>query len=300
MNIVVTLAERDYLFGASALYNSLVVNGFDGIFVIGYRGLESLPYLPLQSLIEHPDKVKLIELNTPIHFTNYKPAFMSIVLRDNPDCDSITYVDPDILINGPIDWILSWCTGGPAVCADVNWWMPPSHPTRRQWVYSTGIDVVHDLHLYFNGGFLSILNSDRSFLDLWQQFIDNPDCELPLDVKGEIHQWRREGRASPFMTPDQDALNIALMAWPGSITTLGPDAMGFAGGSLIPHAVGTPKPWQKHFLSHALQGKPPREVDKLYWKYANIVVQSHSSLLIFLKGFSLKCASILGRIYRKS
>jgi len=46
MHIVVTLVERDFIYGACALLNSLTNNGFDGKFVIGYRDHEGMPAKP--------------------------------------------------------------------------------------------------------------------------------------------------------------------------------------------------------------------------------------------------------------
>jgi hypothetical protein len=300
MHCVVTLVERDYLYGACVLYNSLIRNGFEGLYVIGYRNRDSLPARPLQALEQQSSKVQFIELNTPLHFTNFKPAFIRQVLDSQPECMAITYIDPDIVVDAPANWILSWCEGGPAACADVNWWMPAQHPTRRQWLARTGLKASHQLELYFNGGFLSLLREDRGFLDLWKQLIEqNEDKAIPLNVQGEIGDWRRGGRWLPFFTPDQDALNIALMAWKGPITALGPDVMGFSGAAFMPHALGTPKPWQKHYISDTLKGKPPRQVDKLFWAYAGYPLEPFSNLFVALKVLCIQLASLLGRFYQR-
>ena len=300
MHCVVTLAERNYFYGACVLYNSLIRNGFSGQFVIGYRDRHLLPQQPLAAMQRESGKIHLVELSTTTHFTNYKPAFMRQVLASYPELTAITYIDPDVVVDAPCSWILSWCEGGPAVCADVNWWMPRQHPTRRQWLETTGLKMSHSLDFYFNGGFLSILRSDCGFLDLWQKLIqENEDSNCPLDVQGEIGTWRKDGRSNPFMAIDQDALNIALMHWQGSITALGPDAMGFDGIPILAHALGDGKPWARSYMRGSFLGIPPRMVDKLYWKYADHPLQSHSNRAIHIKSLSLKLASLVGRFYRR-
>ena len=81
MHFIVTLVENSYLIGALALFNSLHRNGFTGTFIIGYRSYENLPQRSLQALEHHRDlNIVLLELDTPIHFTNYKPQFMKMVI----------------------------------------------------------------------------------------------------------------------------------------------------------------------------------------------------------------------------
>jgi hypothetical protein len=298
MHIVVTLAERDYIHGALVLLNSLIRNGFDGCFVIGYRNATEIPLRPLRALREFGARVHWIELDTPLHFTNYKPTFMREVLDRYPEAIKITYYDPDIVMNCPFDWIASWCDGGPAVCGDVNWMMPAQHPTRRQWLELTGMQVHNHLDIYFNGGFLSVRRRDRNFLQLWQELIERwSAAATPLDTKGDIGDWRKGGRWLLFFTPDQDALNIAMMVWNGPVVTLGPDVMSFAAFGELPHAIGSNKPWRRRYLLEALQGRPPRHADKVYWAYADSPKSAFSKHAIRLKRIELKLASFIGRFY---
>ena len=298
MHIVVTLAERDYIHGALVLFNSLLRNGYEGLFVIGFRNATSMPIKPLRALQEQAQNADWLELDTPLHFTNYKPAFMREVLDRYPECEKITYLDPDIVMDCPFDWISSWSDGGPAVCGDVNWLMPSQHPTRRQWLQFTGMDVHHHLDLYFNGGFLSLRRQDSGFLQLWHDLIERSgNAGNSLDGKGDISEWRKGGRWLPFMAIDQDALNVALMVWPGPVTTLGPDVMSFTAYGELPHAHGSNKPWRRRYLLEALQGKPPRFVDKVYWAYADAPYSAYSRLAIWLRRLEIKLASFIGRFY---
>lgn len=300
MHCIVTLVERDFLYGACVLYNSLLQNGFRGLYVIGYRQSELLPASARNAFKQYSGNVAWIELDTPLHFTNFKPHFMQQVIESYPECTTITYLDPDIVVNCPFHWINSWSEGGPAICGDVNWWMPANHPTRHQWLARTGLKVRHQLDLYFNGGFLSLRRDDRAFLDLWRDLIECwGSSDNPVDGKGDIGAWRKGGRWLPFMSPDQDTLNVAAMCWEGSITTLGPDVMGFAGFGELPHAIGSDKPWHRNYLLKALQGVPPRYVDKVFWNYASHPLQAYKKWFLAYKKMTLVFSSLSSRIYRK-
>lgn len=62
--------------------------------------------------------------------------------------------------------------------------------------------------------------------------------------------------------PDQDALNLAVMAYAEQVSLMGPQAMALGPGrSVMSHAIGGPKPWRKRFLLSALGGNPPRLAD---------------------------------------
>lgn len=301
MHYIVTLVERDFLYGASALYNSLIANSFSGIFVIGFRELATLPASAKQALEINTVNIEWHKLETKLHFANYKPQFMQQVLDLHADCTKITYIDPDIVLSCPFQWIDSWADGGPAVCGDVNWWMPATHPTRRQWLATTGLIPYHKLDLYFNSGFVSVRRDHRAFLDLWTELIERwGNSDNPLDGKGDIGSWRKGGRWLSFMSPNQDTLNIALMCWKGTITTLGPDVMGFSGFGVLPHAVGSGKPWRKNYILEALKGIPPRQVDKVFWRHASKPVNPYHGVFVFFRRLSISIASIISRVYKQN
>jgi hypothetical protein len=107
-------------------------------------------------------------------------------------------------------------------------------------------------------------------------------------------------RSNPFLTPDQDALNMAAMSWNGCLSTFGPDAMGFAPGQLIaPHAVGPNKPWRRRFLMESVSGKPPRLVDKIFWQHAGHPIAICSRATLVIQRLKLAIAAFLGRFYRR-
>ena len=300
MHYVVTLVERDYVKGALVLFNSLLRNGFDGRFVIGFRCLNNMPFNVIRQLQDKKLCTDWVEIDTETHFTNYKPKFMLDILNSFPECSKITYIDPDIVINSPFSWIASWCDIGPAVCADVNWMMPAQHPTRMRWQELTRLKINHQLDYYFNAGFISLKRNDSNFLALWQDLLLRwGDYNIPLNAKGDIGKCRKDGRWFPFMAPDQDTLNIALMGWPGSVITLGPDVMGFTAFGEIPHAVGSNKPWQRNFLLEAIKGNPPRYVDKVFWSYADEPLALLSSLRYKLKTLTIQLSALLSRFYSR-
>jgi len=138
-----------------------------------------------------------------------------------------------------------------------------------------------------------------ALLQLWQDLIEHwGGSDNPLDGRGDIGQWRQGGRWLPFMTPDQDTLNITVMVWPGSITTLGPDVMGFASLGEIPHAIGTNKPWRRNYISKALRAKPPRYADNVFWSYADKPAEAFARQHITAKRLRLRIASMINRVYR--
>ena len=163
MDIVITMAEYDHIKGALVLCNSLRDNNFNGLFVIGCRNINTLNS-EIMKYIGGTDNLVLKKIDPKRHFANYKPNFMKYIL-DEYEGESITYIDPDIVANCPVDYILSWCQNGPAVCADVNYHMPSNHPSRLKWLNIENISTHQDLDLYFNSGFLSVIRRDKDFLN---------------------------------------------------------------------------------------------------------------------------------------
>lgn len=309
MHGVVTLVEGDFLNGAAVLYNSLVANQFDGLFIVGNRDLRTLPESIVEAMVTLPadlPQIEFVSVETPWHFTNYKPAFIRKIFDAYPKLDAITYLDPDIVVCGPWPWLASWCRHGPAVAGDVNWRIGPNHPTRHEWkalLQSAHLEPHHCPETYINGGMVSVLRDDLPFIALWQRLIEEfGAADNPLDGAGDITAWRQGGRWNPMHTPDQDALNLATMAWAGTLCVVGPDAMGFAlgGPPLLAHAVGPDKPWQRRHLREALRGKPPRLVDKAYMEHAVSPIALHSKASHRQRTAALKAAALIGRFYRRS
>jgi hypothetical protein len=300
MHLVVTLVEGDFLYGACALFNSLVNNGFSDKFVIGYRDKRGMPTRALEAISRAvEDRIDWKQLDTPMHFGNYKPRFMQSVFDRYPEAEKVTYMDPDIVCLAPFKWIDSWSHSGPAVCADVNWLMPADHPIRRAWIEISRSAPQRRLDYYFNSGFLSVARRDAAFLSLWAELIETLGArDNTLEGKGDIANWRKGGRWMPFRSPNQDTLNLALTVWDGDIVALGPDVMGFTASGILPHALGADKPWRKGYLRHALAGRPPSAADRAFWKHAHAPIRPFSEARRLWSKAGVALASALGRFYR--
>lgn len=302
-----TLAEGRFFLGVTSLINSLHFAGFDGRFVVGYRSDD--PFVDafrnqLAAAELGEDKVVLLPFDHPRHFANLKAQFLKhLFVRFNSDAS--TYMDPDITVNCPWPWIAEWASTGPAVCADINWDLPDSHPTRHSWRHSAsmlGYAADRPLDVYYNSGFLSISHRDAGFLDIWEDLIDRiGSTNNPLDGVGSIQQWRRGGRWLPFFSPNQDTLNLALMIWTDAIVSLGPDAMGFSPGyAILPHAIGPVKPWEKNFFLSTAHGFPPSGADKAFWRFVKQgPLRPFASGYTFRKVATIALCSFAGRIYAR-
>lgn len=315
---VCTLFEGDYHFGVAALINSLYKGGFRGAFYAGYRGAlppwaaeaqtnESINWSGAKSLnaAEGLD-IHFLPLTTNYHLTNYKPDFM-LELWAGPAraAESMFYFDPDIVVYAPWKLFDEWVHCGVSLCEDVNSPLPRYHPRRvawRQYFGENGIPLQFKDSIYANGGFVGLRKTERSFLDSWKkiQEVMAPKIgglEQSFLAKGGLPPEAR-GAHAPFGKTDQDALNACVEAWDGTVSFAGQDAMAFKHGTfLMPHALGSPKPWNLSYLLSALNGLPPSHAQKLYWTYAKGVIRFHSPSYIFLKNISVQTAAFIGRFY---
>lgn len=310
MNIAVTLVEGEFLYGAGALLNSLCRNGFHGTFVVGYREEASLPqklYFAMKNGMFEAGRVKVVfqQGQTDWHFTNHKPAFMRRCLTEFSGAKRIVYLDPDIVMTCPWEFVERWVDSGVALCADVNYHMDPNHPIRCEWrriIAEAGWEVRHEPHQYFNGGLLGLCAANFGVAERWHRLIEGWGSESnPLAGSGSIESWRKGGRWLRLMSPNQDTLNIAAMAWHGPLSTIGPDAMGFVpGNTFFPHAIGSLKPWSKRFLWEALSGRPPTLADKMFLEFADGPLALYPKWRLNRIKLALGIGSALGRIYRRA
>ena len=316
---ICTLYEGHYHYGLAALLNSLDNKDFKGSVYVGYRG--DLPKWALDMgkkhsvepyknslLIEIGDDIQVVflELSTDYHFTNYKPNFM-IELWSGPasDADTMIYMDPDIVVS--MQWSLfdEWLIHGVALCEDINSPVHEFHPKRSNWrkYYSQHAKTLKFKSSYYvNGGFVGVRKEFKSFIFEWKELQD-----LMAEAIGGLsrssltgQQLKREatGIFAPFSKTDQDALNATIEYTEHPTSIVGREAMGFiAGKALLPHALGTPKPWMNKPLKKFFKGYSPRLIDKLYWKYANGAIKSKPSGEVARKIFLTNMASFLSRLY---
>jgi hypothetical protein len=314
-----TLFERHYHVGVAVLVNSLCASGFKGTVYAGFRG--PLPPWAEDKVnmtgsgkweMEVSPQVQLVFslLDTPAHFTNYKPDFLlqigNLSGREN---DTLVYCDPDIVINESWPYFEDWLTCGVALCEDVNSPLPESHPVRIGW---RRFFQPHDYKLrprgvsYANGGFLGLRPQDRRLLPIWRDLLAYATDSLGgRDVAGILGGRMLDGLygfADCFRNPDQETLNAAIEACPEiEVSFLSPSAMGFLPGRVIlPHAVGQGKPWLRHYIAEALAGRPPAIVDKAFWHHTTGPICPFSPAQTARKKLGLAVGAALGRFIRRT
>ncbi len=312
---VCTLFEGNYHHGLAALSNSLFNNGFRGDFFVGFRG--ALPpwantaYANADLNWENGKTLKIAEdykihflpIVTDWHLANLKPDFMlDLWSKSAKEAASLFYFDPDIVIKCSWSFYEKWVGFGVALVHEIiaND-CPPNHPRRGIWkeaIDKIDMKVERDVHSYINSGFCGVTKSNIEFLETWskviQAFIHSFGFSIThFDFKN-FQPW------DIYFAGDQDAFNIAAMCSKSPLSEMGPEAMDFIhGGFTMSHAVGGPKPWDKHFITSALKGIPPSFPDKAYWNYAGFPTASCTKNKIKIKQMSIKIASLIGRFYRK-
>jgi hypothetical protein len=317
--VVCTLFERHYHFGVAAFVNSLCKSGFKGTIYAGFRGplppwAESGAKIQSNghSLLEVTPDVRIIfvPIKTPAHLTNYKPDFMlQVEALAAAETDAILYCDPDLLINIEWEYITDWISCGVAVCEDVNSPMPKHHPTRvgwRRFFKQHGHDLQYASTSYANGGFVGLTWNYRKILPLWQEFMVHIAKLLGsgniVGIEGGQMLSGLYGFADCFSKTDQDALNAIIEASPDiPFSFLGQEAMGFRGGrTILPHALGNPKPWNRPYVRLALKGTPPAKVDKIYWSMVEGPLRPYSASQISSARGQIAVAASMGRFIRRS
>ncbi|MFZ2449502.1 MAG: hypothetical protein WAW36_03170 [Methylovulum miyakonense] len=315
---ICTLFEGDYHYGVAALTNSLYANGFSGTIYAGYRGL--LPKwtenAKQQAVGKWSDALVLdvaeglqlifIPLTTDYHLTNYKPDFM-LELLDDPakNTDAIFYFDPDICVAEQWRFFEEWVSCGVALCEDVYSPLPENHPRRIGW---RGYFLKYNFVLkfrapeYVNGGFVGIAKEHFSFLKLWRDLQVAMVDHIGTFAASKLSRgasYKSKGFANCFDSSDQDALNAASEATEFHLSVIGKEAMGFRfGGTILPHAIGNGKPWQRINLTQALLGRSPRFVDKLFWKSVSTPIECFQPITVLMYRIDLILATAVSRFYR--
>jgi hypothetical protein len=318
---ICTVFEGNYHFGVAALSNSLYNQGFRGTIYSGYRG--KLPKWALQGKMETIGKWKdaitlspvegiqlvFLPIVTTYNMANYKPDFM-LELWDGPakNADALFYFDPDIVINDSWSCFEQWVNYGIAVCEDVNSPLQEFHPRRAGWrsyFKKNSIDLKFKNQIYVNAGFVGLLKTNILFLKLWMQLqeimgpaIGGLENSIFLNQTYHSTVLKLDG-FQIFDKPDQDALNAAIEAYPGIISYMGKDGMGFdLGKAFMSHALGGPKPWKTNYLLRAFNGRIPGNVDLSYWKNTGHPILAHSKGEIMKKKIAIKICKLIGRFYK--
>jgi hypothetical protein len=317
---VCTLFEKDYHYGVAGLVNSLIRNGFVGTVYAGFRG--PMPQwasnAQTAAIGDWPGARRLdictgtalvfLPMQTEAHFTNLKPDFMlELFARDDLGIDRLIYLDPDICLVSPWQFVVDWLTCGIALCEDVNSPLPQNHPRRigwRRYFRQHGVALEYRSDAYVNGGCCGVSREDIRFLENWRHV-----SQLMSELIGGLGTakieggtgFRQLGFASCFDSSDQDALNATVEMTDGvDCSVLPRAAMGFMpGAAVLPHALGPRKPWRKKFLREVLHGLPPITADKAYWSYVDAPLQPMSAFRVRVTRLALLAASAIARFYRR-
>lgn len=314
---ICTLFEGDYHYGFGALVNSLFTHGFRGTIWAGYRGAlppwatqvtEHFPYSEFR--VGDGCRVCFLRLGTKAHFTNFKADFMlSVIDEYEPECESVFYLDPDIVVCEPWRSFEEWISCGVAVCEDVNSPISLYDPHRigwRRFYNDIGIALHPRESCYANGGCIGVSRENREFLVTWKRLQDALLAAIGgadvAGVPGGKSNAGRTGFFGCFGQPDQDALNAAIEAAVEiPVSFLGRHAMAFQSGKpYLPHAVGRLKPWRNRILSNALRGFGCPFADRHFWKSVERPIRLYSKFTVVLRRFQLRVAAAMGRFYRLS
>lgn len=296
--LVCTLFEGDYHLGAAALINSLHAAGFAGTVVCGHRDPPP-PWAAAARRLAPALDVHCVPVATTIHLTNHKPAFLRAVWRTHPAAESLYYFDPDIVVKAPWTVLARWARDGLALVEDVNANLPSGHPYRLAWcdfLARHGVTARRTLERYYNAGFLGLPRAHAALLDQWEDILTLAAAEI-----GGLDTLKHGAPEALFHTPDQDALNLALLLNTAPLHTAGPEAMDFLpGGHLLAHAAGGTKPWRGGFLHAALRGRPPGLAQKAFFAHVAGPLPVFPPALLRRRRLALRAAALIGRFYRRT
>lgn len=302
---VATLFEGEYERGAAALINSLSAHGFRGSVWCGIRGPRPKWFPPNGDCMQMDSGVtiRIVDLDTPMHFANYKPYFLNQVAAYDLNVAAVIYSDPDIVVKCDWKFIEDWCSFGIAAVADECWNFPASSPIRRRWLRlcaELGLDTdststENSLNIYCNSGFVGVPRDHFHFVELWMEVQEaliatglDESQFMPADSNGTIRGL------------DQDAFNIALMRNADHLSLLGPEGMDFAsGGSVLSHATGQPKPWELSAIRSSLSGRPPSKSYRAFLDYAVGELEALPPSSVRRRVLAYKIARVIGAFYRR-
>jgi hypothetical protein len=316
MNVAVcTLFERGHHHGAAAMINSLAAAGYRGRVYCGIRG----PLPPWATGCFHGEGVEeghrgddgpvvtFLTVATDAHLTNHKPRFMKGLFENQArDAETLIYADPDILFETSWGYFEQLLECGVLLCEDRNSPFHPGHPKRAGWKRHFSNHRFDSPHgTYVNAGFVGVPARHRILLDRWEELNEDMSRILGGTDVGVIQGARKlagYGFANCLRQADQDTLNASLDSLPElPLAILGKQAMGFErGNTILPHATGSPKPWEKNYLITMLAGRVPGPADRAFWKHCQgPVFRSLPGWKQIAGSAGERFASLIGRFYRR-
>lgn len=293
---ICTLFEGGHAIGGAALLNSIHVSGFRGTVVCGYRG--ELPPWSGQVKALDPIEVVFRRISRAEHLTYLKPWFLLREMGLDATPRRVVYLDPDIVVKCDWDFIETWMDGGVAAVEDVNGRIGHTHPLRtqwREWLDSQGMQAQCRRDVYVNAGFLGVSNEHATLLRVWEHIV-----ELSHGHTSGISLLKNGKPNSLFYSADQDALNMALEVCPSPLSWIGPEGMDFSfGGSVLSHAVGVDKPWQRRAVKRALRGFAPSLASRSFLDYTYGPLKPFSQWERRRVVVDLRTAQAISRFWRR-
>lgn len=306
--VVCTLAEGHYFYGAAALVNSLIRAGFEGDIVVGFRGkrpnwLESFPRDPgLDSYAVTPlVQLRLIEVSGPWHLNNCKPHFIEDLLFEKyPEADLVYYFDTDIVITHSWSTFARWARSGIVLVLDpTDSHMSPHHVYRRAWrdLATKQNRDCREFTGYVNGGCIGISRAYADFARVFSSLMR----ELERDG-ADMRRMKNSKDKLEFSRMDQDVLNATVMATDIPICLLGPEAMGMFPfvNVILPHAMWHRKPWRRNYIFDALRGLPPTRAHLAYWRFVDGPIRPFSEFDLFRKRAQLAAGHLISLVHTRS
>ena len=306
--VVCTLAEGHYFFGAAALINSLVQAGFEGVVVVGFRGerpnwLGTFARDPVSDsyAVTPSVKLRLVKVRGPWHLNNCKPHFMEEVLfKIYPGSDLVYYFDTDIVISHSWSSFVEWAHSGVVLVLDpADSYMSPHHVYRRGWqdLASKQNHACREFTGYVNGGCVGICRAYAGFASVWSGLMEE------LERAGtDMSKMKNAQHKLEFSRMDQDILNATVMATDAPISLLGSEAMGMFPwvGEVMPHAMWGKKPWQRNYILDALRGFPPDRAHRAYWEFVAGPIRPFNEFALFRKRAQLVVGRLIGQLHNRS
>lgn len=220
----------------------------------------------------------------------------------------LLYLDPDICLIKPWQFVEEWMTCCVALCEDVNSPLSEHHPRRvgwRRYFGDHGIALTYRVREYVNGGCVGVARRDLRFLENWRQL-----TLRMAEIIGGLGtaridsgaRFQQSGFASCFDCSDQDALNAAVEMTDGIACSILPQpAMAFAPGAhILPHAPGPRKPWRRSYILDAMRALQPTVADKAFWNVADGPLVSMPLTRLPLTRLALLMGGgVLSRVYRR-
>ncbi len=297
--LIFTLYEGHYHQGVAALLNSVLLSGFAGEIIVGYKG-------KLPDWTEHLNKkvkdkyelgpyvtLEFIKISTEFHFGYYKPFFLKQLLENNPNKENFYYFDPDIIVNCNWTFFTKWISHGVALCLDNCFpFISSKHPWRNDWLQLDGANTSTSINFYVNSGFIGINRNHSILIDKWIELTEKYRL-----IGGDISQFEKEGTRS--FKGDQDLLNASISVIKNlNYSIIGQEAMGFTEPAYIMyHCANSIKPWKRNFTFDAItKGIRPSNAEKKFFTLTKYPIKIYKAQIYLFKKIDILFATIISRV----